>query len=60
MWQPDIRPVWRKGMTLDEVLTVHGTLWSFSDESVKDLFEDWAGKIEVESFAHYWFVKMTR
>lgn len=59
LWNPETRPVWRAGMKIDEIMTLNGKLWSFSDDSVAELLEGIDKEILVESAAHYWFVKIT-
>ena len=55
MWKPDTRPVFRSILEPLTEIGLKGNLWSFDDQSVRELFSG-ISEFTVEFFSHHWFV----
>lgn len=54
-WNPASKPVWSAGKEPLPEVGQRGLQWSFEEEGLEDLFDDFT-EVEIEFFFHHWFV----
>lgn len=59
MWDPVMRPVWTKQREPLENIGLKGHMWSFTEDSIRELFAEWS-EYEFDFFADMFYVVARR